>query len=247
MPLGPVLRTAAADLADRLGDLPRLQVAAAPLVALVAPGGGSAVGADPLDVPIGEEPVAGGTVGELDLPGIDVPLLHQSLDDRLGPAVVGRVVGVSEVVELHPHPPKYLVKVVVVSGHQLRRRRSPLLGVDDDGSSMGVGSADEEGFFSHLLQPPDVDVGGDVGPEVADVTGAVGIGQSTGYEYGKFGWSQIRTPAGAMPKLPDIRFPSQKGEGDGSGRSPQPRRAFLIHHIGIYRALPLSSRRPPGS
>jgi len=225
VPLGPVLRPAPADLADRLGYLPRLQVAAAPLVALVPPGGGAAVGADPLDVSVGEESVAGGAVGQLDLPGVDVPLLHQGLDDRLGSAVVGGVVGVPEVVELHPHPVKDLVEVVVVPGHQLRRRRPPLLGVDDDGRPVGVGAADEEGGLSHLLQPPDEYVGWDVGPEVADVAGAVGVGQSAGYEYGRFGWSQVRTPAGSIPKLPDIRFPYRKGGWQGLTAPPRPAEA----------------------
>jgi len=75
----------------------------------------------------------------------------------------------------------------VVPGDKLCRSRTPLLGVDDDGGSVRVGAADEYRIFSHLLEAPDVYVSGHVGPQMADVAGTIGVGQSAGYEYGKFG------------------------------------------------------------
>ena len=145
------------------------------------------------------------------------------LDDRRSQAEDGGVVVVPEVVELHPHPAKDLVEVVVVPGHQLRRRRPPLLGVDDDGRPVGVGAADEVGGLSHLLQPPDEYVGGDVGPEVADVAGAVGVGQSAGYEYGRFGWSKSEHLTDLFPNFLTYVSHIEKKLALASGLSPSRR------------------------
>lgn len=72
-----VLGFAAADLADSVLDLSRLQVAAAALIALVASGGDPAVRADALYISVGEETRTLGTIGQFDLSGIDVSIFQE--------------------------------------------------------------------------------------------------------------------------------------------------------------------------
>jgi len=81
-------------------DLAGFEVALAPLVALVAAGVCTAVGAGPLDVPVREELVVDGVVRDHDLLLVEVAALVEVTDELLGHRRVRLVVGVAVVVEL---------------------------------------------------------------------------------------------------------------------------------------------------
>jgi len=81
-------------------DLAGFEVALAPLVALVAAGVCTAVGAGPLDVPVREELVVDGVVRDHDLLLVEGRPLVEVTDELLGHRRVRLVVGVAVVVEL---------------------------------------------------------------------------------------------------------------------------------------------------
>ena len=160
--LVPELRLRAADLADRVLDLAGLEVLAAALVALVAPGRLAAVGADALDVAVGKEAFALRTVGLVDDLLVDVAVLLELGNDRPRPVMVCRVIGHPEPVEHHVHPFERLVEVLVVFLRERPGRDALLFGRDHDRGAMVVRTADEEDFFACPPHVADVRVGRDV-------------------------------------------------------------------------------------
>ena len=55
-------------------------------------------------------------------------------------------------------------------------------GIYHDGSSVGVRATYEEHIFAHLLQSSNKDVRRYIGSQMAQMTGAIGIGQAAGYK-----------------------------------------------------------------
>ena len=113
--LFPALGLASADFADRVPDLAGFKVLSASLVALVPPGDGAAVGADPLHVSIGEEPLAFGAVALAGGLCVDVAVVDQPLHDRAGGLAVHGIVGHAKSIEHDAHPPERLVEVLVIA------------------------------------------------------------------------------------------------------------------------------------
>ena len=67
---------------------------------------------------------------------------------------------------------------VMVAVHDILRGHALLAGLDGDGHAVLVGAADEEHLLAVVAQVARVDVGRDIdASEVADVDGAVGVGQ----------------------------------------------------------------------
>jgi len=101
--------------ADWIFDLTRLKMAAAPLVAFIPPGLGTAMGACPLHVPIGKKTATPGAVALLYHPGIHKSVLDKSLYNLPGAIMVGWIVGHPEMVESDHHAAKRLVEVRMVT------------------------------------------------------------------------------------------------------------------------------------
>ena len=178
----PELGIRPADETPRLFDLPGLEVPPAALVALVPPCRCIAVGADPLDVPVREEPLAFRAVTLLHHLRIDVPLLLEGVHDGPCPPVVRLPVRHPEVIEADAHPLEDMGEVLVVAVGEIPGGYALVLGHDHDGGAVVVRAADED----HLLAPPsqeaDVEVCGDVGPQVAEMAGTVRVREPAGYE-----------------------------------------------------------------
>ena len=90
--------------------------------------------------------------------------------------MIGRGVGIAEVIEDHLYVLEDLVEMVMVPGHQLGGGYTLLFGIDDYGGAVRVRTADKGHIQAHLSQASDVDVRGYVGPEMTYVAGPVGIG-----------------------------------------------------------------------
>jgi hypothetical protein len=190
MDLLSILSFAAADLAYSILDLSGLQVAATSLIALVPPGGYSAVRADAFYISIGEESGTSRAIGQFDLSGIDVSVLEQGRYDLLGPMVAFRVVSIAEEIEVHVHILKYLIEVSMIFGHQLLGRDPRRLSIDNNWSSVCISAANEQHISAHLSQAPDENVRRHIGPEVAYMTRPVGIGQAAGDKDTIASWRQ---------------------------------------------------------
>jgi hypothetical protein len=158
MSLFAVLCPAAANLTDGILDLSRLQVATASHVALVSPGGLAAVGTLPFHISIRQEALAFGAIGKIDLPGIDVAVLHESFYHLFGAIVASRIVSIAKEVEINLHSLEDLIEVLVILDGQSLGGHSLSLGIDHDRGSMGIRAADEEHLFAHLSQSSDEDV-----------------------------------------------------------------------------------------
>ena len=138
------LRGAVAQGAVRFEEVPGLEGHAA-RVALVAAGLlGPAVGADPLDVPVGEEPGAVGAVVLVRLLSVDVPLVPEVVEQPLDHLEVGRAVGLVVQGVLDAHVLDGLLVDLVELVGVLLRRHARLLGGDGDGGAVLVGAADHE-------------------------------------------------------------------------------------------------------
>ncbi len=178
----PELGIGPADQAARFLDLSRLKVPPATLVALVPAGGGIAVWTDPHDIPVREEPLAFRAVALLDHLRIDVAVLLEGVHDGPGPPVVRLPVSHPEVIEADAHPLEDVGEVLMVTVGEFTGGYPLVLGHDHDRGAVVIRAADEE----HLLAPPsqetDVEVCGDVGPQVAEVAGTVRVGEPAGYE-----------------------------------------------------------------
>jgi hypothetical protein len=111
-----------------------------------------------------------------------VPVLNEPFNDGPGPPVISGVIGHAKVVEFDPHSPERLVEVFVVSFGKRTGRNSFLLGADHDRGAMVVRATDKYHGFSRPPEITDVEIGGDIGPEVTQVTGAVGVGEPAGHE-----------------------------------------------------------------
>jgi hypothetical protein len=156
-------------------------MATASHVALVAPSGLSAVGALSFYISIRQEAITFGTEGQLDLFGINVATVHEDTYHFLRAIVTGRIVSVSEEIEIDAHTFEDLVKMLVVSGDERFGSHSQAFGIYYNGSSMGVRATYEEHIFAHLLQSSNKDVRRYIGSQMAQMTGAIGIGQAAGY------------------------------------------------------------------
>ena len=165
---------------DGVEDFSGFQVSAAALIAFITACVFAAVGAGSFDVPVGEEAFAVRAVALLDGFFVDVAFFDQGLDDGGGPAVVRRVVGHAEPVEPDSHCLKDFVEVCVIVFGDGTRGGVLGFGGDDDGGSVVVGAADEDDVVAKPPQVADIEVAGDVGPQVAKVAQTVGIGKTTG-------------------------------------------------------------------
>jgi hypothetical protein len=85
-------------------------------------------------------------------------LSHQGPDYLLGAIMAGSIISVPEEVEIDAHAFEDLIKMLMVSGDERFGSDSLSLGIDHDGSSMGIRAAYEEHIFAHLLQSSNKDV-----------------------------------------------------------------------------------------
>jgi hypothetical protein len=171
-----------ADPAGWFPDLSGLEVPAAPLIALVPPGRSPAVRADPLNIPVRKRSLASHTVTLLDHLRIDVPVLYKALYDVTGPPVIGWIICHPEVIKRDTHSLECLVEVIVIPFGKSPGRDSCLLGTYHDRSSMVVRTTDENYGLPRPPKVADIEIGRDIGPEVTQVTGAIGVGKAAGHE-----------------------------------------------------------------
>jgi len=149
---------AAADLADCVLDLSRLQVAAAAHIALIAASVFAAVGTFTFNVPVRQEALACWAVGQLDLLGVDVAAFHKRQNHLLRASMTCGVVCVAEDVEIDAQSLEDLVEVLVIFGYESFWLDPLGFCIDHDGRSVGIGAADEENVATHLSQGSNVDV-----------------------------------------------------------------------------------------
>jgi len=171
------LRFCAADLADRVLDLARLKVLAAPLVALVAPGRLAAVGAGALNIPVGQEPLAFRAVSLVDRLLVDVALLLELGNNRLCPVVVGRIVSHPEPVEHHAHAFERVIEVLVIFLRERPGGCTGFFGRDHDRGPVVIRTADEDNVLACPPHVADIRISRDVCSQMAKMAGAVGIRQ----------------------------------------------------------------------
>jgi hypothetical protein len=136
------------------------------------------------DIPVGEEPPALRAVALLDYLRVNVPVLDKSLYDGLGPAVVRRVVRHPEMVKDDTHPLEGLVKMSVELFRECTRCYSRILGAHDNRCPVIIGTADEHHRLATSPQVSDIEIRRDIGPDVPEMAGAVGIGKAAGHEDG---------------------------------------------------------------
>ncbi|OPX71284.1 MAG: hypothetical protein A4E36_00118 [Methanoregulaceae archaeon PtaB.Bin009] len=170
--------------ADRVPNFSGLEVAAASLVAFIAPGLHTAMWAGPLHVAIWKETATLRAIALLDHFGVDESVLCESFDDLLRARVVCGIVGHPEMVEFNLHPAEGQIEVGMVAFRHLPWGDLRLFCTDHDGRAVVVRTADEYHLLASPPQVPDVAVGGDVGPQVPDVTGAISIRKAASHQNG---------------------------------------------------------------
>ena len=157
---------------------------AAALLALVAVGaGGVAVGALADDVAVGEELVGLLVVELLALELHELVVVVELAEEVAGHLAVCGGGGAAVDVERDAEVAERLADDLVVAVHDILGRAALFLGADGDGHAVLVAAADEEHVLALQAQVADVDVGGyvDAG-QMADVDGAVGVGQGARHE-----------------------------------------------------------------
>ncbi len=179
---GAVLGGVAGQRRHRVLDLAGLEVALAPLVALVAAGLFPAVGTGPFDVAVGEGLVLLGVPGDLDLLLVDVVVFDPRADELLGEFDVGLVVGVPVVVELDVELRERLGVGLVEVKRELPRLDTLLGGVDRYRCTVHVRPRNERRLLADPSEGARQRVPVDVRPEVADVQVTVRVGQPTGHD-----------------------------------------------------------------
>ncbi len=178
----PALGLPTADFTDRILDLAGLEVLPAPLVALIPSGNGAAVGADPLNVAVREEPLARGAVTLADGLCVDVAVIDQPLHDRAGGLAVHGIVGHAEPIEDDVHTPERLIEVLMIALREFPGGRALPFGADHDRCSMIVGTAYEDDLLPGPAHIPHVKVSRHVGPQVPDMAGTVRVREPARYQ-----------------------------------------------------------------
>jgi hypothetical protein len=111
-----------------------------------------------------------------------VPVLYETFHDGTCPPVISGVISHTEVVEFDAHSLERQVEVFVIPFGKSPWRDPGLLCAHHDRSSMVIRTTDENYGLPRPPKVADIEIGRDIGPEVTQVTGAVGIGKPTGHE-----------------------------------------------------------------
>ena len=147
-------------------------------VALVAPGAlVAAMGADALDVTVGQEPGAAGAVGQQHGVGVDVVLFLETLEDVLHhpPVVVGVRGGEQVKGDAQALPGIQKLRVIAIQDDV--GRDAFLVGAYGDGRAMGVGAGHHQDFVALHAVVTGENIGGQIAAgDVSHVQGAVGVG-----------------------------------------------------------------------
>lgn len=94
------------------------------------------------------------------------------------------IIGHPEVIEIDHHAAEGHVKMRMIAFRHLPGGDLLLLCADDNGGAMVVRTADEYHPLPGPPQVPDIEVCGNIGSQVPDMTGAIGIRQAAGHQYG---------------------------------------------------------------
>jgi hypothetical protein len=177
-------RRGTADLASGRYDLFGFQGAAA-LLTLVAPRvRGVTIGALPFDIAIRKETAAVIAVTLIHLLRVYVTLVIQIEEELLRDAVVQGQGSAGIIVELYSDPAEALLHHRMVAVDDFLGRDLFLVGPDRDGDAVFIRAADVYDVAALQALVANVYVCRDVSPrEVAQVQGAVRIGQSCGHQY----------------------------------------------------------------
>ena len=135
-----------------------------------------------LDEAVGQEHVFFRVVGLGDAAGGDMPVLLQLLIDIVGELAVLVRVGRVVVVEIDQEPGKVRLVFLADPVDQRFRGNAFPLRAQHDGGAVGIIGADIDAVVAPCLLIAHPDVGLDVFQQVAQVNGAVGVGQGTGHQ-----------------------------------------------------------------
>jgi hypothetical protein len=160
----------------------RFQVAPAPLVTLVPASWNPAIWAYSLHVPVREEPLTPGTIALLDDLLIHVPMVDETLHDRLGAPMIGLSICHSKVIKIHRETFEGIIKVLVVPQRELPRVYLFFLGAHHDRGPVVVGSTDKNYISPGPTQKSYIKIGRYIGPQMAKVAASIGIGKTAGHQ-----------------------------------------------------------------